>query len=98
MLTLVLIIKLIAEIALLVLLAQGLVGLMAGPSREANHVFRFLKFLGQPWVKVARLASPRVVLDRHVPLVAFFGMALVWVVAAVLKVGICLHIGLALCR
>jgi hypothetical protein len=98
MLTVVLITKLLAEIALLVLLAQGLVGLMAGSSRDANPVYCFLKLLGQPWVKAARVVSPRVVLDRHVPLVAFFGLALVWVLATVLKVGICLQIGLALCR
>lgn len=98
MLTLVLITKLLAEIALLVLLAQGLVGLIAGPAREANTVYRFFKFLGQPWVKASRVLSPRVVLDRHVPLVAFFGLVLIWISATALKVGICLHIGLALCR
>ena len=91
-------IKLVAEIALLVLLGQGVVGVLAGDKKAGNLVYRLLQLLGKPWTSAARWVSPRFVIDRHVPLVAFFCLLLVWVAATALKVGICLQIGLALCR
>ena len=54
--------------------------------------------LGRPWIQVARWLSSRVVLDRHLPLVAFFLLLLVWGAASVAKVGICLRIGVDLCK
>jgi hypothetical protein len=57
-----------------------------------------LQLLGRPWVRAARWISPPVVLDRHLPLVAFLVLALVWLAAAVAKIRICLEIGVALCK
>ncbi|MFI5445439.1 hypothetical protein [Polaromonas sp. UC242_47] len=91
-------VKLIAEIALLALLGQGVIGVFAGAARERNAFYRLLQLLGRPWVWVARRLSPRLVLDRHVPLVAFFLLLMVWAVAAIGKISICLQIGMALCR
>ena len=98
MLTAALAVKLLAEIALLVLLAQGLVGAIAGAGRARNPVYKLLQLLGLPWLRAARFVAPRFVIDRHVPLVAFFGLLLVWVAASLAKIGICLQIGIALCR
>jgi hypothetical protein len=98
MLTLALIVKLLAEIALLALLAQAVVGVLSGAARERNPVYRLLQLIGRPWVRMARLVSPRVVLDRHVPLVAFLGLLVLWAAATLVKVGICLQIGVALCK
>ena len=98
MLLLAIAIKLIAEIALLVLLGQGVVGVLAGANKASNPVYRLLQLLGKPWTSAARLVSPRFVPDRHVPLVAFFCLLVVWVAATAAKVGICLQIGLAQCR
>ncbi|SFC64199.1 hypothetical protein SAMN05216344_1274 [Polaromonas sp. OV174] len=98
MLTLVLVVKLLAEIALLALLGQGVLGLLAGPARDRNPFYRLLQLLGRPWLKAARWLSPRMVLERHLPLVAFAILLLIWAGATVAKVGICLRIGVALCR
>ena len=92
------ILKLIAEIALLALFAQWLVGLMSGSARNRNPFYALLQLLGRPWTRVARWLSPRVVLDRHVPLVAFFLLLLMWATASVAKVIICLRIGVDLCK
>ena len=91
-------VKLLAEIALLALLGQGLVGLMAGAGRNANPVYRLFQVLGRPWLRLARWMSPAVVIDRHVPLVACLVLALAWGFAAFAKVSMCLRIGVALCR
>ena len=90
--------KLLAEIALLALAGQWMLGLLAGQSRNTNPFYRVLQGVGKPWMLAARWLSPRAVLDRHLPLVAVLLVALIWLVAAVGKVSICLQIGVALCR
>jgi len=90
--------KLIAEIALMALLGQWLLGLLAGAKRETNVFYRLFQVLTQPFVRVARLLSPRVVLDRHVPLVAFLLLAFTWLVATFTKIDICMQIGMEACK
>lgn len=90
--------KLLAEIALLALAGQWVLGMLAGAGRSGNPFYRLLELLGRPWVRAARWIAPPVVLDRHLPLVAFLVLALVWLAAAVTKVRICLEIGVALCK
>lgn len=91
-------VKLLTEIALLALAGQWAVGLLAGAAKGRNPFYRVLQLVGLPWVKVARWISPQVVMDRHLPLVAFLVLLLVWAVAAIAKVRICLEIGVALCK
>lgn len=91
-------VKLIAEIALLALLGQWILGLLAGAKKDSNLFYQILEIMGRPFVTVARLVSPKLVLDRHVPLVAFLLVGLVWFVATVLKIQACLKIGVALCQ
>ena len=98
MLTVVIAIKLTAEIALLALLGQWLLGLMASATRNRNLFYALLQLLGWPWIRAVRWLSPRVVQDHHVPLVAFFLLLLVWGAASLTKVSICLQIGVALCK
>jgi len=47
---------------------------------------------------LARVLSPRVVLDRHVPLVAFFLLAFAWFVVTTIKINLCLEIGVEACK
>lgn len=98
MLTFVTTLKLIAEIALLALAGQCLIGLMSGAARNRNPFYALLQLLGKPWIRAARWLSPRVVLDRHVPLVAFFLLLLMWAAASFAKVVFCLRMGLDLCK
>lgn len=90
--------KLLAEIALLALAGQWMLGLLAGEGKNTNPFYRVLQLVGKPWMLVARWLSPRVVLERHHQSVAALLAALIWLVATIGKVGICLKIGLALCR
>lgn len=90
--------KLLAEIALLALAGQWVLGLLAGEGRDSNPFYRLLQLLGRPWVRAARWISPPVVMERHLPLVAFLVLTFVWIAAAVVKIRICLEIGVALCK
>ncbi|TAG35315.1 MAG: hypothetical protein EAZ34_03865 [Polaromonas sp.] len=98
MLTLALTVKLLTEIALLSLVGQGVVGLLSGQARLRNPVYRLFKLISQPWVRAARWVCPRIVLDRHMPLVAVFLLLLLWAAAAIAKVSICMQVGAALCK
>lgn len=98
MLTLAVTVKLLTEIALLSLIGQGVVGLLSGQSRARNPVYRLFQLLSQPWVRAARWVAPRIVLDRHVPLVAVFLLLVLWAAATIGKVSICLKMGVALCK
>ncbi len=98
MLLLVTTVKLIAEIALLALLGQWLLGLLAGAKRDTNIFYQILQILGRPFVAVARLVSPKLVVDRHLPLVAFFLLLFVWLGVTILKIQTCMQIGVELCK
>ena len=98
MLAAVTIVKLLAEIALLALLGQWVIGLLSGPARDHNPFYRLLQVVGRPWVRAARWLAPRVVLDRHLPLVAGLVLLFIWGGAAIAKVAICLQIGVVLCK
>jgi len=91
-------IKLIAEIALMALLGQWLLGLLAGAKKERNLFYQVLQIIGRPFVSVARLLTPKLVLDRHVPLVAFLLLLFIWLGATIYKIQTCLQIGVELCK
>jgi hypothetical protein len=90
--------KLLAEIALLAMAGQWILGWLAGEGKNANPFYRVLQLVGRPWLRAARWCSPRVVLDRHLPFVAVLLVVSIWLVATVVKVSICLNIGVVLCR
>ncbi len=98
MLALVTAVKLIAEIALMALLGQWILGLLAGARREKNLFYQLLQIMGRPFVSVARLLSPKFVVERHLPLVAFLLLAFVWLAVTVLKIQICLQVGVEICK
>ena len=98
MLLVVEIVKLLAEIALLCLAGQWVLGLLAGRKREQNLFYQLFQVLTKPLIAGARLVSPKVVLDRHMPLVAFLILFFVWVVATMTKIDMCVRIGVHLCK
>lgn len=98
MLLLVSSLKLIAEVALLAFAGQWLLGLLAGRRRDSNFFYRLLQILTKPFVQGARWITPRFVLDRHLPLVAFLVLAFAWLVATLSKISLCLQTGANLCK
>ena len=92
------VVKLLAEIALLCLAGQWVLGLLAGKRREENLFYQLFQVLTRPLIAGARLISPRVVLDQHLPLVAFLLLFFVWLAATLAKIDICVRIGVHLCK
>ena len=91
-------VKLVAEIALMALLGRSLVALLAGERRESNLFYQILTVVTKPIERVVRMITPRIVIDRHIPLVTFFIMTMVWFAALVAKINTCLSIGVELCK
>ena len=91
-------VKLVAEIALMAFLGQALLALLAGEKRHQNFFYRLLQVLTNPFIRAARFITPRVVIDRHVPVAAFVMLFSVWVVATVSKISLCVQMGVAQCR
>lgn len=98
MLILVSIVKLLAEIALLALLGQGVLALLAGAKRSQNLFYQLLQIMTRPFVAGARFITPKVVLDRHIPIVAFLLLFFVWLAATMAKISICVQIGVEMCK
>ncbi len=92
------IVKLIAEIALMAMAGQWVLGLLAGAKKDQNLFYQILAIVGRPFVRVARLLTPKLVLDRHVPLVAFFLLVFIWLGATIYRIQTCIQIGVELCK
>jgi len=91
-------VKLVAEIALMALLGRGLVAVLAGAQRESNLFYQLLALLTKPLERLVRLITPRIVIDRHIPIVTFFLMIIVWFAALFAKINTCLSIGIEQCK
>ena len=98
MLTLVSIVKLLAEIALLALAGQAVLAVLAGVKREQNVFYQLLQVMTRPLIAGARFITPKLILDRHVPYVAFLLLFFIWLVATIAKINICVQIGVELCK
>ena len=98
MLLLVTIAKLLAEIALMALTGQWLLGLLAGAQRDQNLVYQLFRMVAQPAVAIARRVTPAHLTQRHLPLVAFLLLSMVWLAATLAKIRMCMAIGVALCQ
>jgi hypothetical protein len=91
-------VKLITEIALLALFGQWVLGLLAGQRKDQNLFYQVLQQVGSPFVKLARFVTPKLVLERHLPLVAFLILAFIWISVTFAKINHCLRIGVELCQ
>jgi hypothetical protein len=89
----VMILKLIAEVALLALVGRALVGLLAGPGRQGNPFWRLFDWAVAPLERPLARWSP-----RHAGAWLAAALLLLWLVATTLKIRWCLALGLQACR
>ena len=75
---LVLIAKALAELAGMFLLGRGLLYVLAGSKREANLFYQVISIVTNPVLRAARWVTPRMVMDKHIPLVALLLLAWIW--------------------
>jgi hypothetical protein len=68
-------IQLVVSIALMGLIGQGILYILAGENREKNIFYQILRIIPSPFVKLFRLITPRVFADRLMPFATFCGLA-----------------------
>lgn len=68
----------LVKFAGLLYIGQGLVRVLSFGRHEGNPIYRFLRFLTSPITHAVRRFTPKAVLDRHVPFVAFLLLFWAW--------------------
>lgn len=77
-------------VAGLSLLGQGVVGIFNWRRRHDNFVYQVFGIVTRPVVSVVRLVTPRVILDEHVPLVAFLLLLIGYFLVGIWHRDVCL--------
>lgn len=90
--------QLVLYIALLALLGQGVLYLLAGARRQHNVFYQLLARVSWPFTAPVRRLTPARVADRHVPVVTFFLLTILYAVVTFEKIDHCVSIGLEQCR
>ena len=83
------ILRALTEVALLTLFGQGLLALLAGSRRATNPVYRVFQVVTGPVIRAVRFITPKLVIDRHIPVVTFFLLFWLWIFLAYVKRIIC---------
>lgn len=84
----------LVEVALLFLSGQGILYVLAGQRREQNVIYRLFQLLTRPVLGAARMLMPRVVIDRHLPMLTFLILLWAWLALAFLRRWLCGEHGL----
>ncbi len=80
------ILKALTEIAGVAFLGQGVLWVIAGAKRDQNLVYKLFRTLTSPVTRVTRAITPRIIIDAHIGLVAFFLLTVIWVVLTAFKI------------
>ena len=90
--------QLVLYIALLALVGQGVLYVLAGAKRDRNIFYQLLQIVSKPFTLLVRKITPKQVDDRHVPLVTFFLLLIVYAVVTFEKIALCVETGIEGCR
>ncbi|WP_291994260.1 hypothetical protein [Candidatus Accumulibacter sp. ACC003] len=91
------ILRALIEVALFALLGQGAVALLAGARRASNPIYLLFTTVTRPVIRVTRWLAPKLIVDRHLPWLAFFVTFWLWIVLAWVKRVLCESHGLVGC-
>ena len=94
MLTLLNILQLVLYIALLSLLGQGVLYVLAGSRRESNFFYKLLQLMAKPFTWPTRKITPTQIADQHVPFVTFFLLLVMYAIVTFERADLCVTSGL----
>ena len=90
--------QLVLYVALLALVGQGLLYVLAGANRDRNIFYQLLQIVSKPFTLLVRKLTPKQVADHHVPLVTFFLLLIIYAVVTFEKIALCVEAGMEGCR
>jgi hypothetical protein len=81
-------IQLVVAIAMMALVGQAILYVLAGENREKNLFYQIVRIIPSPFVKLFRLITPKVFEDRVIPFATFCGLGaiFVWLMFAIPQV------------
>lgn len=83
------VLRTLVEVAGWALIGQGVLAVIAGKNRQNNLVYQVFDIVTRPVIRLVRALTPRVILDAHVPFIAFFLLFWLWLGLAYLKHHLC---------
>lgn len=89
MLTLLNVLQLVLYIALLALLGQGVLHVVAGAGRERNVCYRLLQLMSRPFTTAVRRLTPAQLPDGLVAVLTFCLLALLYGVVTFERIDLC---------
>ncbi len=98
MLTLINALQLVLYIALLSMVGQAVLYVLAGARRNQNLFYQLLQIVSKPFTALVRRLTPALVSDSQVPLVTFFMLLIVYAVVTFEKIGLCIEAGIDICK
>lgn len=90
MLTVVVVLKALLEIAALALLGQGLLYILAGAKRDTNVFYQVLSAMTRPILKSVRFIAPRFIVDQHIGALAFLILLFFWYMLLLGNLSLCM--------
>jgi len=88
------VVRALAEIAGLFLLAQGALFLLAGGTRDRNVIYQLFRIVTRPVTSLTRLMMPKLVPDKYISYIGFFLLFGLWILLAYVRLIICKSHGL----
>ncbi len=79
------VLRALVEVSMLFLLGQGLLALLAGSRRHNNIMYKLFVIVTAPVLKAMRKVTPRQIIDKHLPFIAFAVLFWLWIALAYLK-------------
>ena len=79
------VLRALVEVSMLFLLGQGLLALLAGSRRHDNIMYKLFVIVTAPVLKAMRKVTPRQIIDKHMPYIAFAVLFWLWIALAYLK-------------
>ena len=90
--------QLILYIGALGLIGQGLLYVLAGQGRDTNLFYQLIGIVNKPWTLLARFISPKQIIDRQIPFVAFCIVGVLYIAVTLAKIEHCISIGIEACQ
>ena len=90
--------QLVLYIALMSLLGQGVLYVLAGHRRKENFFYKLLQLLAKPFTLPMRKLTPRQVSDQQVPIATFFLLLVIYAVVTFEKVNLCIESKMVGCQ
>jgi hypothetical protein len=72
------IVQLVVAIALMGLIGQAILYVLAGTNRDKNVFYQIIRVIPLPFVKLFRLITPRTFADKYMPFATFCGLSAIF--------------------